>query len=134
MVVFVSDDKLEDDNIVELLDIIEESAEKDEGAFNDRFLFVMNMCDSLTYSNEGESLQNYVKNYIANLTKVPNSQRRRNIVNPRVFPISSGPALAVVNGYTTRPGLKESGTKKQSCIITMNNFAANLLLYSFRIE
>lgn len=54
MVVLIADDKLEDDNIVELLDIIEESAENDEGAFNDRFLFVMNMCDSLTYSNEGE--------------------------------------------------------------------------------
>lgn len=130
MVVFVSDDKLEDDNIVELLDIIEESAEKDEGAFNDRFLFVMNMCDSLTYSNEGESLQNYVKNYIANLTKVPNSQRRRNIVNPRVFPISSGPALAVVNGYTTRPGLKESGTKKAELYNYYEQFCGKIYYYT----
>ena len=130
MVVFVSDDKLEDDNIVELLDIIEESAEKDEGAFNDRFLFVMNMCDSLTYSNEGESLQNYVKNYIANLTKVPNSQRRRNIVNPRVFPISSGPALAVVNGYTTRPGLKESGTKKAELYNYYEQFCSKIYYYT----
>ena len=70
------------------------------------------MCDSLTYTNEGETLQNYVKNYIANIKKVPNSQRIRNIVNPRVFPVTSGAALAVVNGYTKRPGLSEGRTKK----------------------
>ena len=90
----------------------------------------MNMCDSLTYSNEGESLQNYVKNYIANLTKVPNSQRRRNIVNPRVFPISSGPALAVVNGYTTRPGLKESGTKKAELYNYYEQFCSKIYYYT----
>lgn len=129
MVVLISDDKLEDDNIVELLDIIEESAEQDEGAFNDRFLFVMNMCDSLTYSNEGETLQNYVKNYITNIKKVPNSQRMRNIVNPRVFPISSGPALAVVNGYTTRPSLSEGRTKKAELYGYYDDFCKKIYFY-----
>lgn len=129
MIVLIADDKLEDDNIVELLDIIEESAEKDEGAFNDRFLFVMNMCDSLTYSNDGETLQNYVKNYIANIKKVPNSQRMRNIVNPRVFPISSGPALAVVNGYTTKPGLSEGRTKKAELYGYYDEFCKKVYYY-----
>ena len=129
MVVLIADDKLEDDNIVELLDIIEESAEKDEGAFNDRFLFVMNMCDSLTYTNEGETLQNYVKNYIANIKKVPNSQRIRNIVNPRVFPVTSGAALAVVNGYTKRPGLSEGGTKKEELYDYYAGFCKKIYYY-----
>lgn len=129
MVVLIADDKLEDDNIVELLDIIEESAENDEGAFNDRFLFVMNMCDSLTYSNEGETLQNYVKNYITNIKKVPNSQRIRNIVNPRVFPISSGPALAVVNGYTSKPGLSEGRTKKAELYGYYDEFCKKIYYY-----
>lgn len=129
MVVLVSDDKLEDDNIVELLDIIEESAEEDDGAFNDRFLFVMNMCDSLTYSNDGETLQNYVKNYITNIKKVPNSKRTRNIVNPRVFPICSGPALAVVNGYTTRPGLSEGKTKKAELYGYYDEFCKKIYYY-----
>lgn len=112
MVVLVSDDKLEDDNIVELLDMIEESVENDEGAFNDRFLFVMNMCDSLTYSNRGETLDNYIRNFVANIKKVPNSNRIRNIVNPRVFPITSGAALAIVNGFTEEPSMAEGMTKK----------------------
>lgn len=112
MVVLVSDDKLEDDNIVELLDIIEGSAENDDGAFNDRFLFVMNMCDSLTYSNKGETLDNYIRNYVANIKKVPNSNRIRNIINPRVFPITSGAALAIVNGFTEEPDLDEGASKK----------------------
>lgn len=112
MVVLISDEKFEDENIVELLDIIEESAEQAGGAFNDRFLFVMNMCDALSYSNQGESLANYVKNFITNIKKVPNSARIRNIVNPRVFPITSGAALAVVNGYTEEPGIAEGMTKK----------------------
>ena len=111
MVVLISDEKFEDENIVELLDIIEESAEQDGGAFNDRFLFVMNMCDALSYSNQGETLENYMKNFITNIKKVPNSARIRNIVNPRVFPITSGAALAVVNGYTKKPGLGEATTK-----------------------
>lgn len=112
MIVFVSDDKVEDDNIVELLDLIEESASEDNGTFNERFLFVMNMCDSLEYSNEGETLENYIKNFISNLKKVPNSERIRNIVNPRVFPLTSGAALAVVNGYTEKPSREERASKK----------------------
>jgi GTPase SAR1 family protein len=111
MVILVSDDKLEDDNIVELLDLIEESAEEDDGTFNDRFLFVMNMCDSLQYTNHGETLENAVKNFIINIRKVPNSSRVRNIVNPRIYPISSGVALAVENNYTSKPPREDKGTK-----------------------
>lgn len=129
MVVLISDDKLEDDNIVELLDIIEESAEKDDGAFNDRFLFVMNMCDSLTYSNAGETLDNYIKNFIANIKKVPNSTRIRNIVNPRVFPISSGAALAVVNGFTDIPGINEGMTKKAELYGYYEGFCKKIYYY-----
>lgn len=132
MVVLISHDKLEGDNIVELLDIIEESAEQDEGAFNDRFLFVMNMCDLLSYSNEGETLQKNVKNYIANIKKVPNSQRMRNIVNPRVFPISSGPALAIVNGYTTEPSLSEESTNKDELYGYYWNFCRKI--YHYKLE
>lgn len=112
MIILVSDDKFEDDNIVELLDLIEDSAIEDDGAFNDRFLFAMNMCDSLAYSNEGENLENSIRDYISNIKKVPNSSRIRNIVNPRIFPITSGSALAVVNGYVTRPEREEKKTKK----------------------
>ena len=112
MAVLISDDKLEDENIVELMDIIEESADNDEGFFNDRFLFVMNKCDSLSYSNSGESLDNNIENFVHNIKKVPNSKRIRNIVTPRVFPISSGVALAVINGFTEAPGISEGMTKK----------------------
>ena len=129
MVVLISDDKVEDDNIVELLDIIEESAECDDGAFNDRFLFVMNMCDALSYSNQGETLQNYIKNFITNIKKVPNSSRIRNIVNPRVFPITSGAALAVVNGYVTKPGIAEGMTKKAELYGYYENFCKKVYYY-----
>lgn len=129
MVVLISDDKLEDDNIVELLDIIEESAENDDGAFNDRFLFVMNMCDSLTYSNRGETLDNYIRDFVANIKKVPNSSRIRNIVNPRVFPITSGAALAIVNGFTEKPGMDESGTKKAELYGYYEGFCKKIYYY-----
>lgn len=129
MVVLISDEKFEDENIVELLDIIEESAEDDEGAFNDRFLFVMNMCDALSYSNQGETLGNYVKNFITNIKKVPNSARVRNIVNPRVFPITSGAALAVVNGYVTEPGIAEGMTKKAELYGYYESFCKKIYYY-----
>ena len=129
MVVLISDEKFEDENIVELLDIIEESAERDGGAFNDRFLFVMNMCDALSYSNQGENLENYIKNFITNIKKVPNSARIRNIVNPRVFPITSGAALAVVNGYTSEPGIAEGMTKKAELYGYYEGFCKKLYYY-----
>lgn len=129
MVVLISDDKLEDDNIVELLNIIEESAESDDGAFNDRFLFVMNMCDSLTYSNEGETLDNYIRNFVANIKKVPNSTRIRNIVNPRIFPITSGAALAVVNGYTEKPGIAEGMSPKAELYGYYEGFCKKIYYY-----
>lgn len=129
MVVLISDEKFEDENIVELLDIIEESAERDGGAFNDRFLFVMNMCDALSYSNQGENLGNYIKNFITNIKKVPNSARIRNIVNPRVFPISSGAALAVVNGYTEEPGMAEGMTKKAELYGYYEGFCRKIYYY-----
>lgn len=130
MVVLISDEKFEDENIVELLDIIEESAECDDGAFNDRFLFVMNMCDALSYSNQGETLGNYVKNFITNIKKVPNSARVRNIVNPRVFPITSGAALAVVNGYVTEPGIAEGMTQKAELYGYYENFCKKVYYYT----
>ena len=129
MVVLISDEKFEDENIVELLDIIEESAECDQGAFNDRFLFVMNMCDNLSYSNQGETLENYVKNFITNIKKVPNSARVRNIVNPRVFPITSGVALAVVNGYVAEPGIAEGMTKKAELYGYYESFCKKVYYY-----
>lgn len=130
MVVLISDEKFEGENIVDLLDIIEESAETDEGSFNDRFLFVMNRCDSLSYSNKGETLENYVKNFITNLKKVPHSNRVRNIVNPRVFPITSGAALAVVNGYIDEPDLGEQVTKKAELYEYYANFCKKIYHYS----
>ena len=130
MVVLISDEKFESENIVDLLDIIEESAESDEGSFNDRFLFVMNRCDSLSYSNPGETLENYVKNFITNLKKVPHSNRVRNIVNPRVFPITSGAALAVVNGYVDEPDLGEQVTKKAELYEYYANFCKKIYHYS----
>lgn len=130
MVVLISDEKFEDENIVELLDIIEESAESDDGAFNDRFLFVMNMCDALSYSNQGETLENYVKNFITNIKKVPNSSRVRKIVNPRVFPITSGAALAVVNGYVKKPGMTEGMTKKAELYGYYKDFCEKIYYYS----
>lgn len=129
MVVLISDDKVEDDNIVELLDIIEESAEDDDGAFNDRFLFVMNMCDSLAYSNSGETLDNYIRNFVANIKKVPNSNRIRNIVNPRVFPITSGAALAIVNGFTEEPDMAEGMTKKAELYGYYEGFCKKIYYY-----
>lgn len=129
MVVLISDDKLEDDNIVELLDIIEESAERDDNAFNDRFLFVMNMCDSLTYSNKGETLDNYIRNFVANVKKVPNSSRIRNIVNPGIFPITSGAALAVVNGYTEKPDITEGSSKKAEWYDYYEGFCKKVYYY-----
>ena len=130
MVVLISDEKFEDENIVELLNIIEESAERDGGAFNDRFLFVMNMCDRLAYSNQGETLDNYVKNFITNIKKIPNYSRIRNIVNPRVFPITSGAALAVVNGYVTEPGIAEGMTKKAELYGYYEKFCKNIYFYA----
>jgi GTPase SAR1 family protein len=103
IVILVADDKFEDENIVELLDLIEDSMDEDEGAFNDRFLFVMNMCDDITYSNEEECLTESVKKFVSNIRRNPNSPKPRNIINPRVFPITSGSALAVKSGFTSQP-------------------------------
>lgn len=130
MIVLISDEKVENENIVELLDIIEESAESDEGAFNDRFLFVMNMCDALSYSNEDETLENYIKKFITNIKKVPNSTRMRNIANPRVFPITSGAALAVVKEYVTKPEIQEAKTKKAELFGYYGNFCKKVYYYS----
>lgn len=129
MVVLVSDDKLEGENIVELLNIIEESTEIDDGVFNDRFLFVMNKCEQLAFVNEGESLERSIRDFVANIKKVPNSTRIRNIVNPRVFPISSGAALAVVNGYTEKPDIAEGKTKKAELYGYYFDFCKNLYYY-----
>lgn len=129
MVVLISDEKLEDDSIVDILDIIEESSENDDGEFNDRFLFVMNMCDALEYSNEGETLENYVKNFIQTIKKVPNTNRNRNIVNPRVFPVSAGVALAVENGYTSLPEMGEGNAKKSELYRYYKNFCSKLYYY-----
>ena len=112
MVVLISDYRLEGNNIVDLLDLIEDSAQDDGGIYNDRFLFVMNMCDSLKYTNEGETLDGSIRSFVDNIKKIPNSTSIRNIVNPRVFPITSGAALAVVNGCTEEPDIADSSTKK----------------------
>lgn len=132
MVVLISDEKLEGENIVKLISIIEESADSDDSAFDDRFLFVMNMCDSLNYSNPGETLDNYIRNFVANIKKVPNSTRTRNIVNPRVFPITSGAALAVVNGYTQEPDIAEGGTKKAELYRYYEEFCKKIYYYDHK--
>lgn len=128
MVVLISDDKVEDDNIVKLLDIIEESEEKDDGAFNDRFLFVMNKCDSLAYKEE-DTLDEYIKKFIANIKKVPNSARIRKIVNPRIFPITSGAALAVVKGYTVKPEVAGGGTKEMELYRYYKDFCEKIYYF-----
>ena len=129
MVVLISDDKLENDNIVELLNIIEESAENDAGAFNDRFLFVMNMCDSLAYTKPEQTLDNYIRNFVANIRKVPDSNRTRNIANPRVFPITSGAALAIENGCTEKPDMVEGMTQKAELYGYYKGFCEKIYYY-----
>lgn len=130
MIVLISGEKFEGENIVDLMNIIEASAEDDDRAFNDRFLFVMNICDQLSYVNPGETLENYVKKFIANIKKDPNSGRIRNIVNPRVFPITSGAALAIVNGYVTKPSIDERNTKKWELYCYYKNFFEQIYGYS----
>ncbi|GEM_PF-5418912 len=132
IIILVADDKFEDDNIVELLDIIEESASADDGAYNDRFLFVMNMCDSLTYSNEGETIKNYIDNFISNIKKIPDTSKLRNILNPRVFPITSGAALAVYSGYTIKPSRDERKTKKAELFNYYEDFAKKIYYEDLR--
>lgn len=129
MVILISGDKFEDDNIVELLDLIEGAVEDDGGAFNDRFLFVMNKCDSLHYTNAGETLENYVKNFIVNIKKVPNSSRIRNIVNPRIYPVSSGVALAVANGFVEKPPKEKQNAKQSELYYYYRAFCEKIYYY-----
>lgn len=49
MVVLVSDKKTVSSGIPEILDIFENKAGEDRGCYNDRFLFVLNQCDTYNF-------------------------------------------------------------------------------------
>ena len=105
MVVLVTDaGKDQNKNILELLDLIDESNEADNGMYNQRFLFVMNKCDCTSYERH-ESLPKKLvafQDFIRRKPTTDNSsqnQRERSIKAPRIFPTAALPALAVRKGW-----------------------------------
>ena len=106
MVVLVSDKKTVSSGIPEILDIFDNKAGEDRGCYNDRFLFVLNQCDAYRFHTKQkdamtgryEGLENEVLKLKETVSKKSHGKEKRNIDNPRIFPISAVAALAIKIG------------------------------------
>lgn len=106
MVVLISDKKTVSSGIPEILDIFDEKAGEDSGCYNDRFLFVLNQCDTYKFhprekdamTGRYEGLENEVLKLKETISRKAHGRETRNIDNPRIFPISAATALAIKLG------------------------------------
>jgi len=133
MVVLVSDKKTVSSGISEILDIFENQAGEDHGCYNDRFLFVLNQCDSFKYhvkikgpNGRYEGLENEVLNLKETVSKMFHGRQKRNIANPRVFPLSAATALAIKIGCNDAKNKPERDTEYRDYYDAYNDFCERL--------
>ncbi len=133
MVVLVSDKKTVSTGITEILDIFENSAGEDRGCYNDRFLFVLNQCDTYSYhvknkdsTGRYEGLENEVLKYKKTISTTSHGTIQRNIANPRVFPLSAAVALAVKMGYNDANHKPKRETEERSYYDAYDDFCEKL--------
>lgn len=79
-----------------------DSMQKDSGEFNDRFLFVQNLCDKATYDNEQETLEGKKAGFAKKLMN-PSQYGFKKGENapdfiPRILMLSAGVQLAIQKG------------------------------------
>ena len=141
MVVLCADaQKYEDKSIGEFMgDIIQQSVDE-RGGFNDRFLFLMNKCDSLTYGN-GERIEDrkaafaqYLRDSgkwgIASEEDEKRIQEAAHFV-PRIFPVTAIVASAIQRGADKYSGeeLTKEPVKRTLCN-RLEEFQKNVCRYT----
>lgn len=130
MVVLVSDKKTESSGITKILDIFENKAGEDRGCYNDRFLFVLNKCDDYDYRTDlNENLESVVQKLKETVSKKSHGRERRNIANPRIFPISAGAALAIKIGCNDARNRPKRETELRAYYNAYNKFCDKLTDY-----
>lgn len=84
----------------ELIGEIHGAAAKDDGGFNDRFLFVLNKCDSATYDGRNEDLYSTKRQFSDALSKKEFWDQKNSEVYliPRIFTTSARIELLVQHG------------------------------------
>lgn len=134
MVVLVSDKKTVSSGIPEILDIFEDKAGEDRGCYNDRFLFVLNQCDTYKFhtkqkdamTNRYEGLENEVLKLKETVSRKAHGRETRNIANPRVFPISAATALAIKIGCNDANDKPERETELRDYYDAYDDFCEKL--------
>lgn len=138
MVVLVSDKKPDSSGIPEILDIFESKAGEDHGCYNDRFLFVLNQCDAYDFQTKQkdamtgryEGLENEVLKLKETVSKKSHGKEKRNIDNPRIFPISAATALAIKIGCNDARNKPERETELRAYYNAYNDFCEKLTDHS----
>lgn len=140
VVLCVDAQKYEDKSIGEFMgDIIQQSVDE-RGGFNDRFLFLMNKCDSLTYGN-GERIEDrkaafaqYLRDSgkwgIASEEDEKRIQEAAHFV-PRIFPVTAIVASAIQRGADKYSGeeLTKEPVKRTLCN-RLEEFQKNVCRYT----
>lgn len=116
----------EDESIGDFLWAIHQSSEEDAGDFNDRFLFLLNKCDTLNYE-KGETLEGKKKkftNYITDTKKwgITEKERSPKFV-PRIFMTCAYINLAIQSGVDCfiKDEIKED-KKKRNFLLEYKKF------------
>lgn len=124
----------QDESIGDFLWAIHQSSEEDSGDFNDRFVFLLNKCDTLNYS-KGETLESKKETfaeYIMNtkkwgITETANSPK----FVPRIFMTCAYVSLAVQCGAANfiKAEIKED-KEKRDLLSEYNKFYEKVIDYS----
>lgn len=96
MYIVISDEKVTDRIDDELIDAIKDLSGKSPEKLPPSFLFVINNCESLMYSNQFESLENKITDFVNNINKRINLTKNKRFLIPKVFPISVNSASAIL--------------------------------------
>ena len=104
VILIVSAGNEQEASITELLDEIDEALKAD-GAYDQRFLFVLNKCDNPRYAN-GESLERKIRIYREYI-----SGSRDSLKSPRIFPTAAQAALAIRSGITDNDAVKDQNSE-----------------------
>ena len=134
MVVLISDKKTVSSGIPEILDIFDQKAGEDRGCYNDRFLFVLNQCDTYKFhprekdamTGRYEGLENEVFKLKKTISRKAHGRETRNIDNPRIFPISAATALAIKIGCNNAENKPKRETELRDYYDAYDDFCEKL--------
>lgn len=142
MVVFCLEAKrYQDQNIGELMSAIINASAAESGAFNDRFLFLMNMSDDITYDsdvnaelNTADAVKNNFAEYLCTPEKWGSKYKKdEELINssrcftPRVFMTSALSAEAFLEKLYDIDEDEDLSDKQQRMYDTLKNFRKRLL-------